>query len=147
MRIPLTAGSLLVLLVARPVSTAARPAESDQHAVEALEHQWLWGEHDRAALDTILADDFIHPVTAGVFLTKSQHIGWAVSHPAPADRRRRFDGLRIRVYGQAAVATGTVVSIDRAGHEDRTVFTDVFVRRNGRWQAVNAQENAVQRTR
>src|SRR5207249_12187472 len=27
--------------------------------------------------------------------------------------------------------------------EDRTVFTDVFVRRKGRWQAVNAQENAV----
>lgn len=147
MRIPLTAAGLLVLVAVRPALPAGRPAESDQHAVEALEHQWLAAEHDRTALDTILADDFMHPVSAGVFLTKAQHIGWAVSHPAPPDRRRRFDGLRIRVYGQAAVATGTVVSIDQAGHEDRTVFTDVFVRRNGRWQAVNAQENAVPRVR
>jgi hypothetical protein len=35
---------------------------------------------------------------------------------------------------------------DRTGGDeevDRTVFTDVFVWRDGRWQAVNAQENTV----
>jgi hypothetical protein len=26
----------------------------------------------------------------------------------------------------------------------KTVFTDIFVYRDGRWQAINAQENAVQ---
>jgi hypothetical protein len=125
--------------------TAAIPSPplSDQKVVEILEKQWLAAEHDRTALDTILAQDFTHPVPAGVFLTKSQHIDWAVAHPGPQDRRRQFDQLQVRVYGSAAVVTGMVISTDQRGHEDKTVFTDVFVKRGGRWQAVNAQENPV----
>jgi len=46
--------------------------------------------------------------------------------------------------GEVGLVTGLVISTGADGREDRTVFTDVFVRRNGRWQAVNAQENAVQ---
>jgi hypothetical protein len=38
-----------------------------------------------------------------------------------------------------------VIASDSAGKElDRTIFTDVFVYREGRWQAVNAQENRVE---
>jgi len=41
----------------------------------------------------------------------------------------------------------TVIASDPSGKElDRTMFTDVFVYRDGRWQAVNGQENAVQAT-
>ena len=87
---------------------------------------------------------FINPVPAGVFLTKAQHIDWAVRHPAPRGRRQRLDQLRIRTYGDVGLVTGLVIATGGDGREDRTVFTDVFVRRNGRWQAVNAQENAVQ---
>jgi len=37
-----------------------------------------------------------------------------------------------------------VVNADQQGKEEhRTAFTDVFVFRDGRWQAVNAQKNAV----
>jgi hypothetical protein len=121
------------------------PPLSDQKTVETLEKQWLAAEHDRAALDTILATDFVHPVAAGVFLSKPQHIAWAVAHPGPQDHRLQFDQLQVRVYGSAAVVTGMVISTDPAGHADQTVFTDVFAKRNGRWQAVNAQENAVAR--
>ena len=54
-------------------------------------------------------------------------------------RRVEFTGLRVLIYGDIAIATGSVVN-----GGDRTVFTDVFARRDGRWQAINAQENAVQ---
>lgn len=135
------------LVIACLLCTAAipNPPLSDQKLVENLEKQWLAAEHDRAALDTILAADFIHPVSAGVFLSKAQHITWAVAHPGPKDRRQQFDQLQVRVYGSAAVVTGMVISTDPAGHEEKTVFTDVFAKRNGRWQAVNAQENPVAR--
>jgi hypothetical protein len=40
--------------------------------------------------------------------------------------------------------TELVIAADAGGKETaRTMFTDVFVLRDGRWQAVNAQENAV----
>lgn len=137
----------LTVVLSCLLCTAAipNPPLSDQKIVETLEKQWLAAEHDRTALDTILAKDFVHPVSAGVFLSKPQHIAWAVTHPAPKDRQQQFDQLQVRVYGSAAVVTGMVIATDQAGHEDKTVFTDVFAKRDGRWQAVNAQENPVSR--
>ena len=51
---------------------------------------------------------------------------------------------KVRVYGDVGFVNGVVLTTDERGREaERTSFTDVFVRRNGRWEAVNAQENAV----
>jgi hypothetical protein len=39
---------------------------------------------------------------------------------------------------------GLLIATDENGKElSRWLFTDVFVRRDGRWQAVNAQETPV----
>jgi hypothetical protein len=67
-----------------------------------------------------------------------------VKHPHPAGHKARFEKLEVRVYGETAIANRIVEASD--GPDDkskRTVFTDVFVYRAGRWQAVNAQENAM----
>ena len=52
--------------------------------------------------------------------------------------------MRVRVYGDVGIVTGIVLTTDEQDHEvERTIFTDVFVRRNAGWEAVNAQENVV----
>ena len=52
--------------------------------------------------------------------------------------------MQVRVYGDVGIANGIVLTTDEQGRElERIIFTDVFVRRNGRWEAVNAQENPV----
>ncbi len=63
-------------------------------------------------------------------------------HPAPpADREtRRFEDLRVRVFGSAGVVNGIVVATSANGKIRKTIFTDVFAYRDGKWQAVNAQE-------
>ncbi|MGH9819990.1 MAG: nuclear transport factor 2 family protein [Pyrinomonadaceae bacterium] len=122
-----------------------RSAEGDRRGLVTLENAWLNGEHNAAALDGVLAADFVHPVPTGDFLDKSQHIYYATSYLPPADQKRRFDGLNVRLYGDVGIVNGIVVSSDKNGKTvDRTVFTDVFVSREGRWRAVNAQENRVQ---
>jgi hypothetical protein len=134
----------IMTTIAFATAGSERASLRDRAALEAIEYQWLDAEHDRGALERILADDFLHPVPAGVFLTKAQHIDWAVAHPSPSDRQQRFDQMRIRIYGDVGLVAGVVISRGADGGEDRSVFTDVFVKRNGRWQAVNAQENGVQ---
>jgi hypothetical protein len=137
---------LMLIVATLAVSVAAttqKGVSADQRALQTLEQRWLASEHDRATLQQILADDFLHPVPAGVFLTKTEHIDWTVNHPAPAGRRQRFDQMRVRIYDNVGIVTGIVVATGINGRDERTVFTDVFVRRNGTWQAVNAQENAV----
>ena len=117
--------------------------EGDLKAIEALEREWLDAASDRPTLERILASDFVHPVSVGVFLSKEQHIDWSVRHPRPG-RKARFETLNVRLYGETAIATGIVEDTDASGSDQRrTIFSDVFVRRNGQWQAVSAGENPV----
>jgi len=133
----------LIASVALAAPGASQPAAAVP-AVEALEHDWLDHASDRATLERVLADDFVHVVPQGAFLTRAQHIAWAVAHPRPEGRRASFETLRVRAYGATAIATGIVINTNAAGADARrSIFTDVFVLRHGTWQAVNAQENAI----
>lgn len=121
-----------------------RDPERDQQAIRKQEQEWLDGEEDRATLERILAEDFTHPVAVGLFLSKQEHIDWSVRHPRPKDRKARFETLNVRLFGDTAIATGIVENTDSSGGDKRrSIFTDVFAFRDGRWRAVNAQETAV----
>jgi len=107
-----------------------------------LESRWL-AARDSAALSRILAPDFVHPVASGYFLDRSQHIAWVVDHPPDSTIDRRLADMRVRFYGATAIVTGTVIR-SRGGSEiGRNVFTDVFVKRDDRWQAISAEETMV----
>ena len=136
----------LVSLVHFVRGAPQRSGDADRQALINLENEWLKHEHDAAALERVLATDFVHPVVTGDLLNKAQHISYSTKYRPPANLKNRFDDLKVRVYGDVGIVNGTVVTSDDSGREiDRTVFTDVFVFRDGRWQAVNAQENKVQK--
>lgn len=137
---------LALALIGVCTSAQARTPESDRAAVVAVEQRWLAHISDPTALESILADDFTHPVAAGVVLSKRQHIDWARARPTPAGVTLSFETLDIRLYGDTAIATG--ITARRTGDDatlQRSIFTDVFEYRGGRWQAVNAQETAIAR--
>ena len=142
----LLAGALVLLVDARALGQVA-PERVDtvrsREVLLRLESRWL-AAHDSSTLSRILAPDFLHPVATGDFLDRRQHIAWVVAHPPDSTIDRRLDGMRVRFYGATAVVTGTVVR-SRSGSElGRNVFTDVFVKRDGRWQAVSAEETMVE---
>jgi ketosteroid isomerase-like protein len=140
-RISLTLAWLL--MIAPGLAQQGRDRTNDREAVTQLENQWLHAK-DAATLDRILAPDFVHVIPADRFLTKQEHISWFVKHPAPSDRHTKFDKFQVRFYGDTAIVNGSVIATDHNGKDlDRTMFTDIFVLRDGRWQAVNGQENAV----
>jgi Domain of unknown function (DUF4440) len=135
---------VLISLLAATDASDPGNIEASRAAIINLENDWLGHESDGPTLNRILADDFIHAVPQGIFLSKQQHIAWSVKHPSPAGHKARFEELDVRLYGETAIANGIVEASDAPDFKPkRTVFTDVFVYREGRWQAVNAQENAV----
>jgi len=122
-----------------------RTSNRDQDALIALENDWLKNEYNAAELDRILAVDFLHPVITGDVLTKAQHIKFVSTHVPPRDVTKHFEDLKVRLNGDVGVVNGSVVTTKNDGViVAKSVFTDIFVRRNNGWQAVNAQENAVQ---
>lgn len=143
-------GLMAVLSVARSWGDEIKAENStassahDQQALREVENLWLANEHNPTVLSRILASDFIHPISSGDFATKQQHIAYAAKqHPRP-NLKQRFENLKVRVYGKVGIVNGIVVSSDGTGRDaSRAIFTDVFVYRDGRWRAVNAQENLV----
>jgi hypothetical protein len=117
---------------------AGEPAAAEQE-VRSVEERWLSNESRPEIVASILADDFIHVLPVG-FIDKNEHLQYLKQHPGAFPGVRQFEALRIRIYGDTAVATGIVKTDLGAGGAKWTAFTDVFVRRNGAWLAVNAQE-------
>ncbi len=137
---------LTLLMVALPAGARPGPP-ADSVAIARIEHRWL-ATSDTAVLRRILAPDFVHIVPGGETLTRAEHLAWVAAHPHVPSVRRRFVRLGVRLYGTTAIANGIVEADSSTGKElSRTAFTDVFVKRNGRWRAVNAQEDVVRNAR
>jgi len=93
---------------------------------------------DAAALERIYAEDFIGVGPSGTVRTKPQ----VISDFTSGDLKFKSittDGVRVRVYGDAAVETGcsTMDGQDKGKsvpHDTR--FTRVWVKQQGRWRLV-----------
>lgn len=93
---------------------------------------------DIAALDTMLASDLTYTHPTGVVQTKTQLISALRSKTLIYESILPQSTL-VRQYGETAVATGVARLNSRAqGMEVRTPvrFTEVYVRRDNRWQLV-----------
>lgn len=139
---------LSIAAFAQLIGGKSNNAEEEKAAVGQLEDQWLsaLNSDDVDKIAEILADDFVRPAPdSGRFITKADLLSYYRSHLKPlSPSQRRIDDMTVTVYGNTAIARGLVI---RSGVDGQVIskllFTDVFVQRNGKWQAVSAQENAV----
>lgn len=93
---------------------------------------------DLAALERILADDLQYTHSNGVFDSKTSFLGTLKSGELQYQGVTPED-LRARVYGSTAVVTGaSLMNVRVRGQQAsfRVRFTDVYVKRDDRWQMV-----------
>ena len=133
--------TLLMCLALASVATGAgqASAETDRGQIVALEHRWLDAirSGDRKSLGDILADGFIDTNTNG----QTRDRAHAMAHSAAPGATQSITQLTVRLFGDTAIANGiNTVHSKTQGWTVDVAFTDVFARRNGRWQAVSAQE-------
>lgn len=115
---------------------------SEEQAVSQLERELAKAcvQGDAKTLERILADELTASLDAGLVLTKPDYLKYL----------KRLNGLtvdfpstNVRVFGNAAVATGLVVfKFDNGGKEQAAYFrfTDTFVKRQSGWQLVATQQ-------
>jgi ketosteroid isomerase-like protein len=122
---------------------SASASENVEDVIMQLEGEWgaALAKRDIAALDRILADDHSVITKDGSVLTKAQELANYGSGASSAELFD-FEPVKVRIFGDTALATG--------GHREKSQYrgrntsghyrwTDVFVKRNGRWQAVASQ--------
>jgi ketosteroid isomerase-like protein len=96
---------------------------------------------DAASLEPLFADDFIYRTHFGAEAGKAEFLQSIASMPLEI-LSVRGEELKVNVYGETAVLTGVQHAEARplAGEAEESVvaFTDVFVKREGRWLMVLA---------
>jgi ketosteroid isomerase-like protein len=131
--------AILFFLVASSLLQSAQES-ADVKELSGLENVWndahLRGDAD--ALESLWSEDLIVQVTNMRSMTKAEALGMLRSG------RMKFtwydtSGLRIRVYGDAAVVTGRLDRIRESAQDvvtDKFQFTKVYIRRSGKWHVV-----------
>jgi ketosteroid isomerase-like protein len=125
------------------VSTRARDTLELNQIQQRLIRAWV--SRDRETINAILADDWAVTDPGGRVLTKAQ-----VMAEFDAGERRlesgAIDEVNVRLFGNVAVVTGR--SAAAGSYQGNMVsvklrFTDVFVKRSGRWYAVASQATLI----
>lgn len=112
--------------------------------LEAIEEQLAstWKNRDCAGWGALLADDWSVTHIDAQVITKPQALEMCRTGPPVTST---VDELAVRVYGDTAIVTGrTRASTAGAPAQSVTLrFTDVFVRRDGRWIVVASHATRV----
>jgi ketosteroid isomerase-like protein len=134
----------LLLSAAVPAQAQESKADSDSaisQTLQAIERDWLNAEknHDAAVFERLVADDWIAITPDGKSQTKAER---ATEIKTAHTTSATLGDMKVRVFGDTAVVTGTddeTTVQDGKKSSDHYVWTDVFVKRNGKWLAVASQ--------
>ena len=136
---------LLVGLLLICVAPLTAQVEDSVKAVEMGRRDALLAA-DTVALSKMLAPDFMEISRLGTVRTRVDNIRDIASGTLHLTSIK-YDSLNVRVYGDVAVLTGiadntgTMRGFPFAG---KIRYTRVFVRKDGRWQAVLMQQTPMQ---
>ena len=132
-----------VFVVPRSWAQTASPAKQELVKVE---NEWkrAVAKRDVVALERLYADEYVSTDQEGMVWNKAQDIAIGMTGPFLL-ASYKLDDMKVRLYCDVAVVTGRNTSegtlLGKAA-SGQTRFTDVFVKRDGRWQCVASQVTA-----
>ncbi len=140
----LLVSTLLALLVVSP-GAAQAPSATDQTVLK-LDRELIDAlfTKDRTAFEPLLADDYVYIHSNGTVANREEEIAQTMASDVKWTASN-LSGLKIRVYGDAAIVTGTLTHTGSAkGYVGGArLVTHLWVKRNGRWQTVGGQSTVV----
>ena len=116
------------------------PNRADEIELERTEREWAaaYVRNDRLRIDQTLADEFTVTDSAGKVQKKQELMADLGSRTLKFDLATVSE-VEVRVYENAAVVTGRLLGEWEYNRQENMAserFTDVFVKRQGRWQCV-----------
>jgi ketosteroid isomerase-like protein len=123
--------------------TDSTDVSAETQAVLDLEREIMTAirNKDAVALELMLGEDFVYRTHFGAEANKAEFLQSVASFPVEI-LSIHGEELKTNVYGETAIITGVQhaeARVPEGGLEESAVaFTDVFVRRDGRWLMVLA---------
>ncbi len=138
-----TCAGLVFAQTQAPSGAAPAQGPSVSQVIQQLEHDWadaIKGA-DTDKLGAILADDWAGISASGKQETKQGLLAGLKSSKTTV-RSIEFGPMNVKVLGNVAVAQGSDTVKSTTNGKDSSaiyVWTDVFVKRDGKWVAVRSQ--------
>lgn len=125
----------------------AQVTDATEQALIDLENKWVDAlvKADTAALDTIFADSYVDSDEHGHRGDKQAVLAVLKSGELKMTSIKLSD-MTAHVYGDAAVVTGSAAQTGTFNGQlinATIIFTDTFVRQNGRWRAVASHRSTL----
>jgi hypothetical protein len=129
----------------KPIKTDAPPTDKDEvlRQLTILENEWNNAnlKADKAAVVRILADEFRGVAGDGRVEDKKQYLASMSSNTDI--KTLTLSDLTVSLMGNNAVLTGLNTAKFKKGPDQVYRFTDTFIWRDGRWQAISSQATRV----
>lgn len=140
MKIDIVARIVLVCFALCSCKSGYDQKETERYITES-ERQWAESvaNGDSSVIQRILADDFVGVDTKGRHYDKAKMISETADGPKYF-LSNHLNEVKIRFYGDTAVAQGDESWERKNGERGRFVWTDTWIRRNGQWQIVAAED-------
>jgi ketosteroid isomerase-like protein len=142
--------TLLFALILSAMSAGALLAQSPgEKELLKLENDWnvaVLG-HDMKFLEKLYAEEYLWTNAEGKVFTRAEDLKSTKEEKSPP-LSLILSELKAHVYGEAGLVTGmnTVTSTEKGKTVTKKVrFTDVFVKRDGRWQCVASHGSIVKK--
>jgi ketosteroid isomerase-like protein len=126
---------------------ASAQANPEETAIRQIEQDWANAnlKADTAALDRIVAADFVGTDPDGQMMSKAQYLADLKSGALKFDSLTLND-VKVRILGDAAIVH--VLDTEKSSYKGKGTsgqyrWTDVFVKRGGRWVAVTSHGSKV----
>jgi hypothetical protein len=135
---------VLVLLAAGTARASDSYSQTEaERYIKESEAAWATSvaTNDASVVKRILADDCVW-VLDGEVLQKPRAVSDAQQGPGDFVSNH-LDYADVRFFGDTAVVQGSETWTRKGGHKGHFVWTDTWVRRNGQWQIVAAEDVSV----
>lgn len=139
--------ALTALLPTQVRETApAQGTDATAQTLTSLEEKWVTGlvKSDTTTLDSILSDTYVDTDEHGQRNDKQALLSVLKSGDLKLESIK-LSNMKVYEYIDAAVVTGTAVQVGNFKGQPlppKIVFTDTFVRQNGKWRAVASHRSA-----
>ena len=133
--------NLTLLLVAHLMSAQTNERSEDRTYIQKAESEWAESvtNHDCAVLERILADEFVGVDVDGTHYSKADTANDCKTKPSKFEFNH-LDKVEIRFFQDMAVAQGSESWKLKRGTAGKFVWTDTWLKRNGKWQIVAAED-------
>lgn len=139
----------LISLIGLIIMTATLSAFGNESEREVKQIEDQIGEaivkRDAAFVERIWAEEFVYTGVRGEVKSKAEILAELKAGDLKFEEMK-FDEVRIRVFGDAAVVTGRATTKGRSKQGEisgRFRYTRVYVKREGAWQLVSFQGTAI----